>query len=321
MSEVLGSGVLVDRGPCTLARPRSSQCRGGAWSDGKSPRVRLGRLAAGVVELRGAGAFIAMVTGYPYLKLLSSLLLTIPLHLTTPSVVLSARRAPLAGGCRPCPPYLPSTLSARLGGALRLGLSPAMTFNTEYTAKASMDARPRCLSRERVLLTLTHPRSNCRTFYTEVILTLTHPRTTLGPFTPECMARESAEAQLKCSPRHLTPGIRVFSCHLWVLPIYRCSGGWAMPPFASGSNCLPDILADFFVPTSIELLALPKDFLKACNNTRVVSSCELFRLCFCLSRGSSSYYISPNTRFKIKGASSRGKGWQSCFFIVDESED
>ncbi|RZS24579.1 hypothetical protein BHM03_00057663 [Ensete ventricosum] len=140
---------MVDRGPCALARPRSSQCRGGAWSDGKSLRVRLGRLAAGVVELRssgnvsarvgrrflqegqvgsrrdpfngqvsfvvdfaipplrrGVGAFIAMVTGYPYLKLLSSLLLTIPLHLTTPSVVLSVRRAPVAGGCRPCPPYL-----------------------------------------------------------------------------------------------------------------------------------------------------------------------------------------------------------------------
>ncbi|RWW37265.1 hypothetical protein BHE74_00057661, partial [Ensete ventricosum] len=48
---------------------------------------------------RGAGAFIVIVTGYPYLKLLSSLLLTIPLHLTTLSVVLAARRAPAAGGC------------------------------------------------------------------------------------------------------------------------------------------------------------------------------------------------------------------------------
>ncbi|RWV98504.1 hypothetical protein GW17_00038644 [Ensete ventricosum] len=55
---------------------------------------------------RDAGAFIAIVTGYPYLKSLYSLLLTIPLHLTTPSVVLAARRAPAAGGCRPCPPYL-----------------------------------------------------------------------------------------------------------------------------------------------------------------------------------------------------------------------
>ncbi|RWW62492.1 hypothetical protein BHE74_00030373, partial [Ensete ventricosum] len=55
---------------------------------------------------RGAGAFIATVTGYPYLNPLSSLLLTIPLHLTTPSVVLVARRAPAAEGCRHCPPYL-----------------------------------------------------------------------------------------------------------------------------------------------------------------------------------------------------------------------
>ncbi|RWW68590.1 hypothetical protein BHE74_00023886 [Ensete ventricosum] len=38
--------------PCALARPRSSQRRGGARLDGKSPRVRLGRSAAGVVELR-----------------------------------------------------------------------------------------------------------------------------------------------------------------------------------------------------------------------------------------------------------------------------
>ncbi|RWW39660.1 hypothetical protein BHE74_00054995, partial [Ensete ventricosum] len=55
---------------------------------------------------RGARAFIATVTGYPYLNPLSSLLLTIPLHLTTPSVVLAARRAPATEGCRPCPPYL-----------------------------------------------------------------------------------------------------------------------------------------------------------------------------------------------------------------------
>ncbi|RWW83254.1 hypothetical protein BHE74_00008252 [Ensete ventricosum] len=122
--------------------------KGLARSDGKSPRVRLGRSAAGVVELRSGGnvsarvnrrflqegqvksrrdpsdgqvsfvvdftipglrrgvwAFIAIVTGYPYLKLLSSLLLTIPLHLTTPSVVLATRHAPAAGGCRLCPPY------------------------------------------------------------------------------------------------------------------------------------------------------------------------------------------------------------------------
>ncbi|RZR71726.1 hypothetical protein BHM03_00006861 [Ensete ventricosum] len=50
---------------------------------------------------RGAGAFIAIVMGYPYLKPLSSLLLTISLYLTMSSVVLAARRAPAAGGCRP----------------------------------------------------------------------------------------------------------------------------------------------------------------------------------------------------------------------------
>ncbi|RRT55215.1 hypothetical protein B296_00014966 [Ensete ventricosum] len=55
---------------------------------------------------RGAGAFIVTVTRYSYLNHLSSLLLTIPLYLTLPSVVLAARRAPVGKGCRPCPPYL-----------------------------------------------------------------------------------------------------------------------------------------------------------------------------------------------------------------------
>ncbi|RWV84493.1 hypothetical protein GW17_00053789 [Ensete ventricosum] len=55
---------------------------------------------------RGARAFIVRVTGYPYLNLLSSLLLTIPLHLTMSSVVLATRRAPASKGCRHCPPYL-----------------------------------------------------------------------------------------------------------------------------------------------------------------------------------------------------------------------
>ncbi|RWV78411.1 hypothetical protein GW17_00060628 [Ensete ventricosum] len=44
--------------------------------------------------------------GSPYLSLLSSLLLTIPLHLIMSSVVLAARRAPAGKGCRPSPPYL-----------------------------------------------------------------------------------------------------------------------------------------------------------------------------------------------------------------------
>ncbi|RRT66395.1 hypothetical protein B296_00040224 [Ensete ventricosum] len=51
---------------------------------------------------RGAGAFIAIVTGYPYLNPLSSLLLTILLHLTMSSVVLAARHAPIAKPASPC---------------------------------------------------------------------------------------------------------------------------------------------------------------------------------------------------------------------------
>ncbi|RWW67930.1 hypothetical protein BHE74_00024572, partial [Ensete ventricosum] len=55
---------------------------------------------------RGVGAFIVRVTGFSYLSPLSSLLLTISLHLTMSSVVLAARRASAGKGCRPCPPYV-----------------------------------------------------------------------------------------------------------------------------------------------------------------------------------------------------------------------
>ncbi|RWW11834.1 hypothetical protein GW17_00024532 [Ensete ventricosum] len=51
---------------------------------------------AGVPSGEPIVAFIVIVTGYPYLNPLSSLLLTIPLHLIMSSVVLAARRAPAA---------------------------------------------------------------------------------------------------------------------------------------------------------------------------------------------------------------------------------
>ncbi|RRT32974.1 hypothetical protein B296_00045774 [Ensete ventricosum] len=59
-----------------------------------------------LLELWVSGAFIATVMRYPYLNPLSSLLLTIPLLLTTSSVVRTTRRALTAEGYRPCPPYL-----------------------------------------------------------------------------------------------------------------------------------------------------------------------------------------------------------------------
>ncbi|RRT45581.1 hypothetical protein B296_00023951, partial [Ensete ventricosum] len=111
--------------------------RGKGFSSGRSliPARRSGRIGSRrdlfdyqvslVVDFvilllrRGARVFIAIVTGYSYLKPLSSLLLTILLHLTTPSVVLTARRAPAAGGCRPCPPYL--DLAERVNSGTNLG--------------------------------------------------------------------------------------------------------------------------------------------------------------------------------------------------------
>ncbi|RZR89092.1 hypothetical protein BHM03_00016759 [Ensete ventricosum] len=71
------------------------------------PTVKLVLLLISIPLLRrGTEAFIAIVTEYSYLNLLSSLLITILLHLIMSSVVLAARRAPAAEGCRPCPPYL-----------------------------------------------------------------------------------------------------------------------------------------------------------------------------------------------------------------------
>ncbi|RRT73341.1 hypothetical protein B296_00006509 [Ensete ventricosum] len=81
---------------CTVRGPPSSA---------KNVGEKSGSCPVDAVCLR-AGAFIVIVTRYPYLNPLSSLLLTIPLHLTMSSVVLAARRAPAGKGCRPCPPYL-----------------------------------------------------------------------------------------------------------------------------------------------------------------------------------------------------------------------
>ncbi|RWV87635.1 hypothetical protein GW17_00050334 [Ensete ventricosum] len=87
--------VVRDRKVCDL----SCASRVG----GKEPRIRLERSAARVVGLRCKSLY-SNSNEYPYLNPLSYLLLTIPLHLTTPSVVLVARRASAAEGCRPCPP-------------------------------------------------------------------------------------------------------------------------------------------------------------------------------------------------------------------------
>ncbi|RWW23182.1 hypothetical protein GW17_00012575, partial [Ensete ventricosum] len=73
------------------------------WSSGWAEVSQLG---LAVVSCKKVRAFIVRVTWSPYLNPLSSLLLTIPLHLTIPSVVFVARCAPAGKGCRPCPPYL-----------------------------------------------------------------------------------------------------------------------------------------------------------------------------------------------------------------------
>ncbi|RWV86198.1 hypothetical protein GW17_00051934, partial [Ensete ventricosum] len=102
-----GQAFLQDRwkkGPCALARPRSSWRRGSeAELGGGSSWVRIGRvgfrrdLSDGQVSLvvdfaipllrRGAGAFIVTVARRSYLRSSPSL------SLTMPSVVLAARRA------------------------------------------------------------------------------------------------------------------------------------------------------------------------------------------------------------------------------------
>ncbi|RWV96340.1 hypothetical protein GW17_00040965 [Ensete ventricosum] len=69
---------------------------------------------------RGAGAFIAIVTGYSYLNPLSSLLLTIPLHLTMSSVVLAVGRT-TADPSMPVSGRLPRVGSTTLAGQLSEG--------------------------------------------------------------------------------------------------------------------------------------------------------------------------------------------------------
>ncbi|RRT44658.1 hypothetical protein B296_00015931 [Ensete ventricosum] len=58
------------------------------WSSGRVEMFQLGSAADSCKKVK-SGAVIAIVTGYPYLKPLYPLLFTIPLHLTTSSVVLA----------------------------------------------------------------------------------------------------------------------------------------------------------------------------------------------------------------------------------------
>ncbi|RWV98920.1 hypothetical protein GW17_00038204 [Ensete ventricosum] len=69
---------------------------------------------------RGAETFIATVTGYPYLNPLSSLLLTILLHLTMSSVVLAVDRT-TADPSMPMSGRLPRVGSVTLAGQLSEG--------------------------------------------------------------------------------------------------------------------------------------------------------------------------------------------------------
>ncbi|RZR95512.1 hypothetical protein BHM03_00024373 [Ensete ventricosum] len=92
--------------PCALARPRSAQCGVGVRSDGWNPGVRLGKSAAGMVEVGqeeapqvgsgvdsckevGSGAYIVGVVDHPYLTTWSPLWLTMPSYTSTTPAVLA----------------------------------------------------------------------------------------------------------------------------------------------------------------------------------------------------------------------------------------
>ncbi|RZR81918.1 hypothetical protein BHM03_00008228 [Ensete ventricosum] len=89
---------------------------------------------------------------------------------------------------------------------------------------------------------------------------------------------------------------------------------------------LPPVVASYLgywriFPSQIKPNYFLRVFLRACDTVEVASSHDIFCLCFRLSRGSSSYYMSPHTRFKISGAAYYSKGWRSHFFIIDGIED
>ncbi|RWW35477.1 hypothetical protein BHE74_00059598, partial [Ensete ventricosum] len=128
--------------PCALARLRSSQRRGGARSDGKSPRVRFGRLAAGVVELRRkdfySNSYGASVP--------QAIILFIAYHTAVPHHAIHGPcdevRAvlPTVGGCRPCPHYpcegdrMTIDPSMLVSGRLQhVGLTTSMNLLSEGT--------------------------------------------------------------------------------------------------------------------------------------------------------------------------------------------
>ncbi|RWV78791.1 hypothetical protein GW17_00060183, partial [Ensete ventricosum] len=101
-----GANPGIWPGPCALARPRSAQCGVGVRSDGWNPGVRLGKSAAGMVEVGqeeapqvgsgvdsckevGSGAYIVGVVDHPYLTTWSPLWLTMPSYTSTTPAVLA----------------------------------------------------------------------------------------------------------------------------------------------------------------------------------------------------------------------------------------
>ncbi|RZS24747.1 hypothetical protein BHM03_00057860 [Ensete ventricosum] len=81
--------------PCALARPRSSRYGAGARPDGWYLRVRLGKSAAGMVELGSGGMG---VVDHPYMATWLPLWLTMPSYTPTTPDVLTVRDASTGKG-------------------------------------------------------------------------------------------------------------------------------------------------------------------------------------------------------------------------------
>ncbi|RRT36963.1 hypothetical protein B296_00046168 [Ensete ventricosum] len=264
--------------PCALARPRSSQHRGGARSDGKCPRVQLGRSAAGVVELRRKGLY----SNSNEVSVPEVLIFFITYHTVAPHHVV---RGPCDEAC-----------------ACSLGMSTLPTLPGDPEASSSgASSGPPSLVNARVLRDLKADH-DIDTTVIEGSLAMIRGRYSISIEYGLHVSRSeqrpySSDALSMCIlVDALEAGLR-FSLHPL---IEECLRWWTISP----SQVAPNSWCYFVV------------FLSECQGAEIIPTQDLFMACFrfCKSRG--GYYLTARVDFQVSGVPSNNKGWKSCYIFV-----
>ncbi|RRT38182.1 hypothetical protein B296_00039245 [Ensete ventricosum] len=234
--------------------------------------------------------------GRSYLRPLSFLLLTVLSHLTTPSVVLAARRGPsslqlgdvdlahltLVRGSG-------NGLAERANSGTNLGdLAERVNSGTnpgDLAKRMNSDTNPGDLA-GRIDLSINH--GDLAKRYPDRIRVA-------------CFVTRAASLQFGCA-RHVHLGgcfggrLR-FSMHPL---IEECLGWWRISHSQVVSNSLRYLVV----------------FLGECQGAEIIPTRDLFMACFRLCKSQGGYYLTAQVSFRVNRAPSNNKGWKSRYLFV-----